>query len=318
MRHHPEIAAINYTDINLKCRTCGRQTKSPHLFLVVQGRRCTQGYLRTCHSQTRIRPTTTHVQRLVRPPLPEYQHRWCTVVTIHQPIPTKTKPSEELSVLVACLAPPPVCRPKDLRRQCTLGRHRPRFRHDSGFHPSYGLEPSTRPEILQMSPRSGRSQLHPQVGSATRLILPAQSRFLTNPAVLCRWEQLEGSIYALALEYEAGGVGKALFENMIVRLDFPPHTLSCHIYTIPLISKPAGATHRVRIWLKTPSPFNTAEDSHRSYTYQRIWSTDEFRVGGFLDFQDIDPKRVILATPLERPPLRLRTTASPRPGPVGR
>jgi len=105
---------------------------------------------------------------------------------------------------------------------------------------------------------------------------------------------------------------------MIVRLDFPPEKLSCHIYTIPLISKPAGATHRIRVWLKSPSPFNAEEDLYPSHTYQRIWSTDEFRVGGYLDFMDIDPSRVVLAAPVEKPPLRLRTTESYRPGPAER
>ena len=125
-------------------------------------------------------------------------------------------------------------------------------------------------------------------------------------------------MYSLTFEYEAGGVGKALLENMIVRLDFPPNELSCHIYTIPLVSRPIGATHRVRIWLKSPAPFGLEDDLSLSYTYQRIWSTDEFRVGGYLDFMDIDPKRVILATPVERPPLRVLTTESFLPGVVQR
>jgi hypothetical protein len=99
---------------------------------------------------------------------------------------------------------------------------------------------------------------------------------------------------------------------MIVRLDFPPSELACHIYTIPLASKPAGATHRIRVWLKSPSPLSMEDGLHPSYTYQRIWSTDEFRLGGYLDFLDIDPKRVILAAPIERPPLRVRTTESHR------
>ena len=121
-------------------------------------------------------------------------------------------------------------------------------------------------------------------------------------------------MYSLTFEYEAGGVGKTLLENVIVRLDFPPQELGCHIYTIPLISKPAGATHRVRVWLKSPSPFNREEDPHHSFTYQRIWSTDEFRVGGYLNFLDVDPKRVVLAAPVENPPIRVRTTEPDTPG----
>lgn len=131
-----------------------------------------------------------------------------------------------------------------------------------------------------------------------------------NLTIWCRWEWLKETVYALTFEYEAGGVGKPLLENMIVRLDFPPHELSCSIYTIPLVSKPAGATHRLRVWLRSPAAFSLEEGSHHSYTFQRIWSTDEFRVGGYLDFMDVDPKRVILASLLERPPLRVRTTES--------
>lgn len=141
---------------------------------------------------------------------------------------------------------------------------------------------------------------------------------LTNTTVWLRWERRKESVYALTFEYEAGGVGKALLENMIVRLDFPPKELSCHIYTIPLLSKPAGATHRVRVWLKSPSPFSLEEDLHPSYTYQRIWSTDDLRLGGYLDFSDIDPKRVIVAAAVERPPLRIRTKDFRRPGHIGR
>jgi len=124
---------------------------------------------------------------------------------------------------------------------------------------------------------------------------------------ILRWELLKESVYSLTLEYEAGGVGKPLLENLIVRLDFPPRELGCHIYTIPLDSKPVGATHRLRIWLRSPSPFTLDGESYRKYTYQRIWSTDEFRVGGFLNFVDIDPKSVIVAEPGERPNLRIST-----------
>jgi hypothetical protein len=125
-----------------------------------------------------------------------------------------------------------------------------------------------------------------------------------------RWECLKEFVYSLTLEYEAGGVGRSLLEGMIVRLDFPPRDLACHIYTIPLESKPAGATHRLRVWLRSPSPFSAEGDSFHTYTYQRVWSTDEFRIGGFLDFTDIDPRRVILAVPAERPNLRICTTES--------
>lgn len=105
---------------------------------------------------------------------------------------------------------------------------------------------------------------------------------------------------------------------MIVRLDFPPRDLGCHIYAIPLDSKPVGATHRLRVWLRSPSQFSPEGESYRTYTYQRVWSTDDFRVGGFLDFMDIDPKRVVMAAPLERPTLRIHTAESFKLGRVER
>ena len=169
-----------------------------------------------------------------------------------------------------------------------------------------------------MSRRSGRSHLYSEVGFSTLSVIQNQDWLLTNFVIWCRWEALKETVYSLTLEYEAGGVGKALLENMVVRLDFPPRDLGCHIYTIPLDSKPAGATHRVRVWLRSPSPFNAEGDSYAVYTYQRIWSTDEFRVGGYLDFMDVDPKRVILATPIERPMLRIQTTEFFKPGRVER
>ena len=55
-------------------------------------------------------------------------------------------------------------------------------------------------------------------------------------------EWLKELVYSLTSEYEAGGVGKALLENMVVRPGFPPHELGCYVYTIPLVSKPAGGT----------------------------------------------------------------------------
>ena len=176
------------------------------------------------------------------------------------------------------------------------------------------MVPSTRSTTLQVSHRSGRSDLHPQVCFGANFIIDPQRRWLTDSLTWCRWECLKESVYSLTIEYEAGGVGKPLLENMIVRLDFPPRDLGCHIYSIPLDSKPVGATHRLRIWLRSPSPFNSEGDSFRTYTYQRVWSTDEFRIGGFLDFMDIDQKRVILAAPLERPALRIHTAESFRFG----
>ena len=123
---------------------------------------------------------------------------------------------------------------------------------------------------------------------------------------------MKQSVYSLTLEYEAGGVGKALLENMIVRLDFPPGELGCHIYTIPPLSKPAGAMHRLQVWLR--SPFTIEEDLHflcRCGGSGRPMSSE---LGGYLDFMDIDPRRITAATPVKRLPLRIRTTEPHRSG----
>jgi len=64
--HSSEIRSIIHADIDLKRHPCGGQAKPLHLLLIVQGRRCTSEYLRTGHSQTRIRPSAARVQRLVR------------------------------------------------------------------------------------------------------------------------------------------------------------------------------------------------------------------------------------------------------------
>jgi len=64
--HSSEIRSIIHADNNLKRHPHRGQAKPLHLLLIVQGRRCTPEYLRTRHSQTRIRPSAAHVQRLVR------------------------------------------------------------------------------------------------------------------------------------------------------------------------------------------------------------------------------------------------------------
>jgi len=124
---------------------------------------------------------------------------------------------------------------------------------------------------------------------------------------IVKWKWLKESVYSFSLEYEAGGVGRNLFEDLILRLDCPPQHVACHIYTIPLQSRPPGASHRIRVWLKTASMFNSDNDSYQSYIYQRIWSTDDFRIGADLDFREIDG-RVILGQLVARPTLRVATT----------
>jgi len=53
----------------------------------------------------------------------------------------------------------------------------------------------------------------------------------------------------------------------------------------------------LRVWLKSPSIFNSDQDPRQCYIYQRVWITDDFRVGGDLDFREID-RRVIMGEPV--------------------
>ncbi|KAH9049679.1 hypothetical protein EDB84DRAFT_1644041 [Lactarius hengduanensis] len=107
-----------------------------------------------------------------------------------------------------------------------------------------------------------------------------------------------GSVYSLSLEYDGCGVGRVLFSDLIVSLDCPPEHLNFVLYTIPVTSTPRGATHRVRLWLRAPDqvglmPSPEGELPCSQFIYQRIWSTDSFKVGNSLDFTALGPKLIM-------------------------
>jgi len=112
-----------------------------------------------------------------------------------------------------------------------------------------------------------------------------------------RWRQVSGRVYSLSLEYDGFGVGRVLFSDLIVTLDCPPEHLTFVLYTIPVTSTPHGATHRVRLWLRAPdqvpSPPPEGDIPSPEYIYQRIWSTDAFKVGNSLDFTALGPKLIM-------------------------
>jgi len=60
---------------------------------------------------------------------------------------------------------------------------------------------------------------------------------------------------------------------------------------------PPGASHRIRVWLRTPfvslSPASSAISSGESYIYQRIWKSDEFKLGAGLNFEALGSKLVM-------------------------
>jgi len=72
--------------------------------------------------------------------------------------------------------------------------------------------------------------------------------------------------------------------------------------TIPVHSMPPGATHRLRVWVKTlvplipnpvvsqPLPFND------SVIYHRIYKAEDFKVGGRLEFHSLG-NRLVMAFP---------------------
>ncbi|KAI0254810.1 hypothetical protein BJV78DRAFT_1183058 [Lactifluus subvellereus] len=113
-----------------------------------------------------------------------------------------------------------------------------------------------------------------------------------------RWRHMFGKVYGLSLEYDGCGVGNTLFSDFVVSLDCPPELLDFVIYTIPVASNPRGATHRIRLWLRAPAQVGNvsgpaADMLSTKFIYQRIWSTDTFKVGNCLDFTALGPKMVM-------------------------
>ncbi|KAH7887388.1 hypothetical protein F5I97DRAFT_1860039 [Phlebopus sp. FC_14] len=110
---------------------------------------------------------------------------------------------------------------------------------------------------------------------------------------IVRWRFIETDVYALSLEYEAGGAGRTLFDDYHLRLDCEPQTLSFMIYSIPATSTPAGASHRLRFWLRTPFASQAEPQPAESYLYQRLWKTDEFKLGASLNFEVLGHKQMM-------------------------
>ncbi|KAF8897904.1 hypothetical protein BD779DRAFT_1492913 [Infundibulicybe gibba] len=70
---------------------------------------------------------------------------------------------------------------------------------------------------------------------------------------IVRWRLISGKLYQYSLEYEAGGVSSMLFEDFRMQIDGDPRTVTFSIYTVPMQSMPAGASHRLRVWLRSLS-----------------------------------------------------------------
>ncbi|KAF8138916.1 hypothetical protein EV363DRAFT_1394336 [Boletus edulis] len=114
---------------------------------------------------------------------------------------------------------------------------------------------------------------------------------------ILRWTHVEHGTYALSLDYEAGGAGRTLYDNYQLRLYCDPQSVSFVIYTIPISSSPPGASHHLRVWLRTPHSLSSELSTPTSdaYLYQRLWKSDDFKIGASLAFESVH--QITLATP---------------------
>ncbi|KAJ7937062.1 hypothetical protein B0H13DRAFT_1944030 [Mycena leptocephala] len=132
-----------------------------------------------------------------------------------------------------------------------------------------------------------------------------------------RWQPLGARHYKYTMEYAAGGVGNVLMDDLRLRVEGDPRRVAFLVYTVPVRSVPAGASHRVRVWLKTPA---VARDAPRplvdSYVYQRVWKSDAFKIGSRLDFEALGP-RLFMGTPAGPPQTVLIDTPISPSSPVG-
>ncbi|KAL0950087.1 hypothetical protein HGRIS_010088 [Hohenbuehelia grisea] len=144
--------------------------------------------------------------------------------------------------------------------------------------------------------------------SFARLKTPNQNNQVYNAWVgsapvtfIVSWKSVDDGWYEYSLEYESGGVGGILFDDVKLRLDGDPRSVSFTIYTVPLTSTPPGASHRIRVWMRSVAPFPTDSRANgsfqmpfsESFIYQRIWKSDAFKLGAHLDFGALGSKVVL-------------------------
>ena len=48
---------------------------------------------------------------------------------------------------------------------------------------------------------------------------------LTGGGIVCRWARIHGNLFKYSMEYEAGGVGGLLFEDVRLKLDVGPRSV---------------------------------------------------------------------------------------------
>ncbi|PPQ63143.1 hypothetical protein CVT24_005783 [Panaeolus cyanescens] len=113
-----------------------------------------------------------------------------------------------------------------------------------------------------------------------------------------RWQQISNKLYRYSVDYEANGVGDTLVDDFRVRLDGDPRGVTFLIYTVPTNAIPAGASHKLRVWMRSLVPITNDPGTsyvlpfNDSFIYQRIWKNDNFRLGSRLDFDSLGTKMV--------------------------
>lgn len=117
---------------------------------------------------------------------------------------------------------------------------------------------------------------------------------------IAKWQHIGEGLYKYSLEYEASGVGGVLMDDFRLMLQGDPRSVTFLIYTVPMNSIPAGASHRLRVWLKTflPLPSESGTDAfslpfNDSYIYQRIFKSDSLKIGSCLDFSTVGSKLIM-------------------------
>lgn len=117
---------------------------------------------------------------------------------------------------------------------------------------------------------------------------------------IAKWQHIGEGLYRYSLEYDAGGVGAVLMADFRLMVQGDPRSVTFLIYTVPMNSIPAGASHRLRVWLKTFVPLPSEDGSegfslpfNDSYIYQRILKMDALKIGSQLDFSNVGSKMIM-------------------------
>ncbi|KAF7965678.1 hypothetical protein HWV62_42352 [Athelia sp. TMB] len=139
-------------------------------------------------------------------------------------------------------------------------------------------------------------------------------------AFIVRWRHSGQNVYVISMEYESGGAGRVLFDDCRVKLEpeVDPQTIAFTVYSVPITSTPPNASHRLRLWIRTPaagalpSPTSSVNSfGTQSFIYQRIWKSDDFKLGGELYFQALGSKVVMGVMDAQGPRFERRSQALP-------